>query len=138
MQELSLSVADACCCRHSVNCGHTKTTASLAAWACTALYCKPLAKHGIHFKVLLRLCVRAVTPAIIDKLRSAFFAASPEGAITQQQFQDVLSSLGIESVPAGRMFDAFDSNGDHRVDYKEFLCGLAALHGGGEDALRCT
>lgn len=63
---------------------------------------------------------------------------APSGCVSRDQFEAVLASLGIDTLPARSMFDAIDYNGDNHVDYKEFLCGLAALQGKGEHALKRT
>ncbi|KAI9216101.1 hypothetical protein BC828DRAFT_394235 [Blastocladiella britannica] len=73
------------------------------------------------------------------KLRNDFAraAALPDGGgptITRDQFMATISPY-VSSWTAGnvfleRLFDAFDSNGDHRIDFHEFVEGLSVFSRG--------
>ncbi|CAM9825618.1 unnamed protein product, partial [Discosporangium mesarthrocarpum] len=70
-------------------------------------------------------------------LKNGFRAAATEqGLLRRGSFTRVLKEMGFSTVPAGRLFNVFDKDGDGKLDYRDFLTGLVTLRKQGEEALK--
>lgn len=73
----------------------------------------------------------------ISKLKNEFEkAAGTSGSLTLDQFEQVMSSLNLDHLPADRIFEMFDTDGNGDLDYKEFLLGISKFNLTGDDALK--
>ncbi|GBG24737.1 Protein kinase, putative [Hondaea fermentalgiana] len=75
----------------------------------------------------------------LELIRSTFDEHTKErGGVIEDapQLESIMQVLGFQNVPADRIFNLFDDNGDGHVDQAELLSGLAALQGPGEDSLK--
>eukprot|EP01138_Halocafeteria_seosinensis_P011691 gb/GECG01011947.1/.p1 GENE.gb/GECG01011947.1/~~gb/GECG01011947.1/.p1 ORF type:complete len:468 (+),score=45.07 gb/GECG01011947.1/:1-1404(+) len=58
-------------------------------------------------------------------------------SVSRESFIEVMKELDLGHLPIDRLFTVFDSDGDGTVDFQEFICGLALLHGPSERTLKC-
>ncbi len=75
----------------------------------------------------------------ITTLRERFAeVAGEDGRIDREEFDRALGEeLGIrEGSILGRMFALFDGDNNGTIEFREFICGMATLHAGGEEALK--
>lgn len=75
----------------------------------------------------------------LDTISAAFGRISGPSSSTVDlaQFRQVLSLVHVTAgLPAERLFVLFDADGNGEIDKREFLTGLARLHGNPEEALR--
>lgn len=77
-----------------------------------------------------------LTEDVLTRMRAAFDTKGASGTVSLEEFTDILASLGLGSLPADKLFDAFDENGDGRVDRNEFVRGMHALCAGSERGVR--
>mmetsp|Transcript_20184 Transcript_20184/g.77280 ORF Transcript_20184/g.77280 Transcript_20184/m.77280 type:complete len:687 (+) Transcript_20184:163-2223(+) len=76
-------------------------------------------------------------PVEVERARGIFLLHTAPNApfLTEEQFTNIMLTLGVSEGYCHRYFQAFDLNGNERVDWPEFLMGLAGMdpytqHGG--------
>jgi Ca2+-binding EF-hand superfamily protein len=67
-------------------------------------------------------------------MKAKWEAQSPSGEIDRKQFAEGLQAIGIsDPLLAEQYFNAFDDNGDGKIDFAEFATGLSVVQRGSVD-----
>jgi len=79
----------------------------------------------------------ALSPEEVATLSSRFHTAAAGGsAVSLAQFKAIMEGSSLATLPLEHIFAVFDTDGSGDIEYKELLCGFAALRSDPEAATR--